>query len=75
MKPKFGTVEPRLALIEVDRADLAGGSLNDRFPIARATLIENIPNACIVSVHDVENESGRIIVGIMFITTFDISTL
>lgn len=59
----IGTVQPLVALFEYDRDNLP-----DRFPIARASLIEEYPKAQILNVYDLEVE-GRYMVGILFIPT------
>jgi len=57
----LGTIQPLVALFEYARDDLA-----DRYSIARASLIEENPNAKILEVYDLEDD-GKYLVGILFI--------
>jgi len=57
-----GTIQPTLALFEYERDDLT-----DRFSIARAKTTERYNNCQILEAYDLQDSSGKHLVGVLFI--------
>jgi hypothetical protein len=61
----IGPVQPILALFDMDVSEIREGHR-----LARAELLERVPDACILSVHDIERfeeNSTRWSIGILYV--------